>query len=78
MLPALGGRKVHTGLLPNEAALLRSCSWHCERLFRRDHVFKTITFMTVTAGGSRAMFDTPCCAPKGISDTRRGVASSPI
>jgi hypothetical protein len=55
-------------LLPNEDALLRSCSWHAERLFRRDHIFKTITFLTVTAQGSRAMFDTPCVAPKDIAD----------
>jgi hypothetical protein len=50
------------------ATLLRTCSWHAERLWKRDRVFKCITFLTVTANGARQIFDTPCCAPKDVSD----------
>ena len=52
------------------AALLRSCSWHAERLWRRDHIVKTITFLTVTAHGAHQLFDTPCTAPRDISDVQ--------
>jgi hypothetical protein len=57
-------------LLLHESALLTKASWHAERLWRRDRVFKTITFLTETGDGRRQLFDTPCVAPKDVSDVQ--------
>jgi hypothetical protein len=48
--------------------LLRSISWHAEKLFRKRHHFASVLFLTETASGRRQLFETGCQAPGHVSD----------
>ncbi len=50
-------------------SLLRSCSWHAEKEFRRRGRLDTVAWVTEDANGHRDKFQTPCVnAPDSATD----------
>ena len=48
--------------------LLRSISWHAEKLFRKRQHFASVLFLTEKSDGHRQLFETGCQAPEYVSD----------
>jgi hypothetical protein len=55
-------------VVPPTIALLRSCSWAAEKLFRRNGSLRTMVWLTEDAGGRREQFETACHGPLELSD----------
>ena len=49
--------------------LLRSCSWHAEKLFRRRGHFASVLWLSETTTGHRQLFETGCQAPESVTAT---------
>ena len=50
------------------AALLRSCSWHAEKIFKRRGKLDNVFWLAEDAAGVRRSWETACTAPETISD----------
>ena len=47
--------------------LLRSCSWHAEKQFRKRGNFPSVIWLTEDPAGHRQLFETGCDAPKSVA-----------
>jgi hypothetical protein len=54
--------------VPPTIALLRSCSWAAEKLFRRHGSFRAMVWLTESMDGRRERFETQCCGPLELPD----------
>ena len=52
-------------------SLLKSVSWHAEKLFRKRGHFASVLFLTEDATGHRQLFETGCHAPDDVATDKQ-------
>ena len=51
--------------------LLRSISWHADKLFRKRQHFASVLWLSETTTGHRQLFETGCQAPEAVTATNQ-------